>query len=1048
MTGETPRTQEAPNAKKFEKEGFTNGEERTIMRPQTQRPPTSRPLTIFTLPCFSFFSFCARSASAYRGTMHRPLPFARHVAVSLSALAAAAAFGQAPAGVADKEAFNRNLQSQVAIIYREKANRTPAMRKMSSDLILAVRMAKGQNVTVGLPKLEVPAIVMKDGTVDVEFHGAVTANLLGQLRSVGAQIQSAYPRFQSISARIPIRSLETAVNFPGIKWVDTVGPAVTEGGNYQTEGDRSMRANELRDNYGLTGKGSKVGVISDSNDYQTASQASGDLPATIDVPNDNHGRPASGEGTAMMEIVYDVAPGAGLAFNNTGGTEASFAQHYLDLFNAGCKIVVDDISYYGEPAFQDGPIGVAMSQIFQDGGICFSAAANSGSLRSNTSSVWEGDFTASGTVFNYGDGTSAPCNAWATGAAANRISAVGRNYLSLQWNDPWGAATNDYDLFVTDANGNVILYGNANNIGGAPIEALTNAVPNQFAYVARYSGVNRVVRLNQNRGRLQYATTGQTYGHAASSNGYGIAAINAALSPIRPFNSGDNTANYSSDGPRRHYYNADGGLIATNLTLAGAKRLPRPALTGPDGGSTNTPGFRPFFGTSAAAPHVAALTALLQEFDPNASMLRLLFALEAGAIDIGTAGFDVNAGSGAVNGLGSVKFLQQTAGASVKPTSVTVSPTSATILTLDLGLKAPPSGINVAVTATGDAGRFTYPSSFVINEGLKTRAFFVGGGGPGYGAASATLTFRDKFSGAVFGSRVINRIASERVSDISLAYDGIKGGKQVLGEVELDKTSLSSVQLELQSSNPAVASVPPTVTVSTNGTKKTFYVTTYPTATDKDVTIRVRRPGVESTWHETGLTVFAPKIVSFATRTTSIYPGNSAVIIGKLDGPAPSRFSVPLSSANSRLLSVPAAVGFSTGSTSASFRALAGPSSTARSVAIIAKSGGYESARITINLLVPQVSSLTLSPNRVVGGARVLGTVKLANNARPGGALVNLSGYASGYATGPATILIPEGSNTGTFTIVTNVNRVAKRLSIRAKTSTESKYATLIVDRL
>ncbi|RYG44182.1 hypothetical protein EON79_15415, partial [bacterium] len=505
------------------------------------------------------------------------------MAVPLFVLASALAFAQAPPAVADKQAFDRNLQSQIATIYREKASRSPALRKMSMDLVYAVRMAKGQDVTKGLPKLEVPIVVLKDGTVDVEFHAAVTSGLLGQLRSVGAQIRSAHVRFSSINARIPVRSLESAAMFPGVRAVSTLGKFTTNSGNYQSQGDRSIRGNALRDNYGLTGAGVKVGIISDSNDHQEASQTSGDLPTTIDVPGGNNGRPATGEGTAMMEIVHDVAPGAALAYNTAWSTQADFAQHYLDLFNAGCKVIADDVQYYAEPAFQDGPIAAAMNQIFYDGGICFAAAGNSGSLRSNTASVWEGDFADSGYTWTYGDGTVAKVHGWAAGQPSNKITSVGTGSLTLQWNDPWGAATNDYDFFLTDSAGNVVVAADAFNAGGNPIEDVYNGTPNRFAYVVQYSGANRVVRLNQSRGKLQFGTNGQIYGHPAASNGYGIAAINAAMNPTRAFTTGDVTTSYSSDGPRRVYFDEDGGLIATNLTFAGAKIRSMPALTGPDG---------------------------------------------------------------------------------------------------------------------------------------------------------------------------------------------------------------------------------------------------------------------------------------------------------------------------------------------------------------------------------------------------------------------------------------------------------------------------------
>jgi hypothetical protein len=41
------------------------------------------------------------------------------------------------------------------------------------------------------------------------------------------------------------------------------------------------------------------------------------------------------EGTAMLEIVYDMAPGASLYFATANGGQAQFAQNILDLQTAG-----------------------------------------------------------------------------------------------------------------------------------------------------------------------------------------------------------------------------------------------------------------------------------------------------------------------------------------------------------------------------------------------------------------------------------------------------------------------------------------------------------------------------------------------------------------------------------------------------------------------------------------------------------------------------------------------------------------------------------------
>src|SRR5436190_312067 len=91
------------------------------------------------------------------------------------------------------------------------------------------------------------------------------------------------------------------------------------------------------------------------------------------------------EGAAMMEIVHDVAPGADLMFATAFISEASFADNILALAQAGAKVIVDDITYFDEGAFQDGIVARAVNQVTAAGVTYLSAAANSGNLTSGTS---------------------------------------------------------------------------------------------------------------------------------------------------------------------------------------------------------------------------------------------------------------------------------------------------------------------------------------------------------------------------------------------------------------------------------------------------------------------------------------------------------------------------------------------------------------------------------------------------------------------------------------------------------------------------------------
>src|SRR5438128_5917051 len=122
-------------------------------------------------------------------------------------------------------------------------------------------------------------------------------------------------------------------------------------GSKTTEGDATHRAAAARALYYADGSGVKIGVLSDGVTNLAASQGLGDLGPVTVLP----GQSGSGdEGTAMLEIINDLAPGAQLYFATAFTSLTSFAQNIRDLRSAGCDIIVDDVSYFVETPFQDG----------------------------------------------------------------------------------------------------------------------------------------------------------------------------------------------------------------------------------------------------------------------------------------------------------------------------------------------------------------------------------------------------------------------------------------------------------------------------------------------------------------------------------------------------------------------------------------------------------------------------------------------------------------------------------------------------------------------
>ena len=125
------------------------------------------------------------------------------------------------------------------------------------------------------------------------------------------------------------------------------------------------------------------------------SQSTGDL-GPVTVLAGQAGLTLRDEGTAMLEIVHDLAPGAALYFATGDGGVSSFATNIRNLRAAGCDIIVDDVYYFNESPFQDAPIAQAVNDVTADGALYFSSAGNSGNKDDNTSNTWEGDFVDGG----------------------------------------------------------------------------------------------------------------------------------------------------------------------------------------------------------------------------------------------------------------------------------------------------------------------------------------------------------------------------------------------------------------------------------------------------------------------------------------------------------------------------------------------------------------------------------------------------------------------------------------------------------------------------
>ena len=196
------------------------------------------------------------------------------------------------------------------------------------------------------------------------------------------------------------------------------------------------------------------------------------------------------EGTAMLEIIHDLAPGAELYFASGMVSITSFADNIRALRAAGCDIIVDDLFYFVETPFQDGQApgivsnsngGVviqAVKDVTASGALYFSSAGNSGNFNDGTSGAWEGDFVDGGPTTGALSAGAGRLHSWG-GQNFNLLRAANVDApITLYWSDPLGGSSNDYDLFRLNSAGTAVSASSTNIQNGTqdPIEQVSQSM--------------------------------------------------------------------------------------------------------------------------------------------------------------------------------------------------------------------------------------------------------------------------------------------------------------------------------------------------------------------------------------------------------------------------------------------------------------------------------------------------------------------------------------------------------------------------------------------
>jgi hypothetical protein len=408
----------------------------------------------------------------------------------------------------------------------------------------------------------------------------------------------------------------------------------------------------------------------------------------------------------MAQIVHDLAPGASIDFATAFTGEPAFAANIRALAGVGAKVIADDVAYFEEPFFQDGPVAVAVNEVAAAGISYFSAAGNDNLIDKKGRDIasWEApSFRDSGKCppalvslsqefkeEEENEGVPSPQGLNAKHCMDFNPSPTEDDEtfgitveegeelaLDLQWAEPWNGVGTDFDAFLLNEEGKVVesegspVLSIEDNVGGSqrPFEFLSweNEGPEQevqlvinrftvpgasprlkLALMENGRGVSETEYPQSSGGDVVGPTV---FGHAGATGAIAVGAVrySNAAQPER----------YSSRGPVTHLFGpVTGGSAAPAIP---AQTISKPDIAATDCGATTffarlEAGVWRFCGTSAAAPHAAATAALVRQADPAASAAQVRADLTATAHPVGAVGAD-DVGAGLIDAYGAVDAL-------------------------------------------------------------------------------------------------------------------------------------------------------------------------------------------------------------------------------------------------------------------------------------------------------------------------------------------------------------------------------------------------------
>ncbi len=379
----------------------------------------------------------------------------------------------------------------------------------------------------------------------------------------------------------------------------------------------------------------------------------------------------------------------------------------------------------------------------------------------------------------------------------------------------------------------------------------------------------------------------------------------------------------------------------------------------------------------------------------------------------------------------------------ITPSSPTLSGGSPAGAWIDLTGPAPAGGAVVGLSSDNSAA--IVPSTMTLAAGWWSGSFLLTTTAvTATTVATITATYNgvsQKATVTLTPPRTPQSLTIDPISRIGSDPGTATGLVTFAGGSAYDQT------FQLTSSNPAVASVPATVTATAGFLGGAFPITTSAVSATTVVTITATAGGVS---RSVPFTVYPAgtkaSLSSVRIDQASVTGGTAATGTVVLNSAAPAGGLVVALSDNSGTVTVPASVTVLAGATSATFPVTTSAVTATTTATISATLGTTQSVTLAVTPApVPSLYFVSLTTQNVVGGASATGVVQLSAAALTDGAVVTLTSDSSAV-TVPASVTVPADAVAILFPVATSAVTAATAVTITASYGGTTQFIRLNVN--